>query len=366
MIKKFFILCSGTDRDILKTCSNGEQNKYAGIGATVFFTAIMAWISASYALYTVFDNVYTSIFFGLVWGLLIFNLDRYIVGTLKKKDSRINELLQATPRIILAVIIAIVISKPLELKIFQKEIDAALQEERNQKLMANKNQVTAYFQSDKDKLTTEIQTLKKEITDKETEVNTLYKTYIEEAEGIAGTKKLGKGPVYQEKRDKHDAALKDLQLLKETNTKKISDKEAELALIDKDLQKQITNTTPVISNFDGLMARINALDKLPWLPVLFITLLFLTIETAPVIVKLLSPKGEYDAKLADAEETQTGWMAQKAYQRGKQQETDRELNDKIYEDLRGDDELYHKKKEKATQIAMLQADAFYNQQKSVL
>ena len=69
MIRKFFVLCSGADRALLDTCSEGEQNKYAGIGATVFFTALMAFIAASYALYTVFDSVYLAIPFGLVWGL---------------------------------------------------------------------------------------------------------------------------------------------------------------------------------------------------------------------------------------------------------------------------------------------------------
>ena len=43
MLQSFFILCSGADASILKTCSPGEQNKYAGIGATVFFTAVMAF-----------------------------------------------------------------------------------------------------------------------------------------------------------------------------------------------------------------------------------------------------------------------------------------------------------------------------------
>jgi hypothetical protein len=87
MLKSFFILCSGADKDIVASCSNGEQNKYAGIGATVFFTAIMAFVACSYALYTVFDNVYMATFFGLIWGLLIFNLDRFIVSTIKKRDS---------------------------------------------------------------------------------------------------------------------------------------------------------------------------------------------------------------------------------------------------------------------------------------
>ena len=69
MLKRFFILCSGVDSDIVYTCSNGEQNKYAGIGATVFFTAVMAFIAGSYALFTVFDNVYSAVFFGIIWGM---------------------------------------------------------------------------------------------------------------------------------------------------------------------------------------------------------------------------------------------------------------------------------------------------------
>ncbi|MGB3145205.1 MAG: DUF4407 domain-containing protein, partial [Maribacter sp.] len=66
MLQKFFILCSGVDSELLNTCSKGEQNKYAGIGATVFFTAVMAFIASSYALFTVFDNVYIASFFGLI------------------------------------------------------------------------------------------------------------------------------------------------------------------------------------------------------------------------------------------------------------------------------------------------------------
>ena len=120
MLKRFFILCSGLDKNIVYSCSNGEQNKYAGIGATVFFTAIMAFVACSYALFTVFDNAYIASFFGLIWGLLIFNLDRFIVSTIKKRGNFMDEFIQATPRIALAMIIAIVISKPLEIKIFKK------------------------------------------------------------------------------------------------------------------------------------------------------------------------------------------------------------------------------------------------------
>src|SRR5690606_27869306 len=122
MLISFFILSSDADRNLLSICTEGEQTKYAGIGATVFFTAVMAFIAGSYALYTVFDSALPAIAFGLVWGLLIFNLDRYIVSTMRKREKFGSEFLQALPRIVLAIIIAIVISKPLEIKIFEKEI----------------------------------------------------------------------------------------------------------------------------------------------------------------------------------------------------------------------------------------------------
>lgn len=366
MLKRFFITCSGADRDIIYTCANGEQNKYAGIGATVFFTAVLAFIAACYALYTVFDNVYTAIFFGFIWGLLIFNLDRFIVSTIRKRNRFLQELLQATPRIALAVIIAIVISKPLEIKIFQKEIDTVLLKEKNTLAMANKNQVSSYYKSDLEKNRAQTDSLKSEITKKEKEVNELYSTYITEAEGTKGTMKLGKGPVYNEKRQKHDAALQELDALKKANRAMIAAKEKEAGVLQAGLDKKINETQPIIDSFDGLMARINALDKLPWLPSFFIMLLFLAIETSPIFAKLLSPKGEYDFKLEDAEMAIQTNLAQNNYQRGLLRTTDAGIYDDVYAEIRQDKELYNYKKKKAIELLELQADSFSEKQKSVM
>ena len=179
MLKQFFIICSGADTNILADSSQGEQNKYAGIGATVFFTALMAFIAASYALYTVFDNLLAAVVFGFVWGLLIFNLDRYIVSTIKKTGNVIDELIQASPRIILAVIIAIVISKPLELKIFEKEINQVLLEQKNDFTLANKNQIAQQYTPTVEALNSEIQALQDQIDSKETEVNDVHGNFQE-------------------------------------------------------------------------------------------------------------------------------------------------------------------------------------------
>lgn len=363
MLKRFFLLCSGANSDIVNSCSNGEQNKYAGIGATVFFTAVMAFIASSYALYTVFDNPYIAIAFGLVWGFLIFNLDRFIVSTIKKRDSFLDELIQASPRIVLAVIIAIVISKPLEIKIFEKEINTVLLKEKNEMAIANKNQVTNYFKTDVDKNKAEMDSLKSGIAKKEKEVADLYQSYITEAEGSAGTKKMGKGPIYKEKRIAHDLAAKQLDSLKINNTKIIIDKEERAKTLQTDLDKKVNETQPIIEGFDGLMARINALGKLPSLPSLFIMLLFLAIETSPIIAKLLSPKGEYDFKQEDNEMGIKNVISQNRYQSELQKKTDAEIYDKVYADIRDDKELYNYKKKGATLLLKLQADGFVEKQK---
>ena len=359
-------MCSGADPDLLNESPKSEQIKYAGIGGTVFFTAVMAFISGSYALYTVFDNVYAAIAFGIVWGLLIFNLDRFIVSTIKKRDNVWQELLQASPRIVLAIIIAIVISKPLEMKIFEKEINQVLLEQKNELTLQNQNQIALQYTPEINRIESEIQVLENAVEIKEKETNDLYETYITEAEGTAGTMKLGKGPVYKEKREKHDALLQELQQLKQENKTKVSDKEATLLTLRNKQDNQVTTSQPIIDGFDGLMARINALGELAWLPSFFILLLFLAIETAPVLAKVLAPKGAYDMKFDEQEDALATWVMQQKNQRAALLKTDTTLNEKVYYDVSEDAEIYDYKKQKAKDLLKLQSDRFYKKQSDLI
>jgi hypothetical protein len=366
MLKQFFILCSGADKPLLDGCSEGEQTKYVGIGATVFFTAVMAFIASAYALFTVFDNVIPALLFGFVWSLLIFNLDRFIVSTIRKRNSFASEFLQATPRIVLAIIIAIVISKPLEIKIFEKEINTVLLKEKNAMALNNKKEVANYFKSDLDKNKTEIASLKAEIANKEKEVNTLYNTYIQEAEGTAGTKLMGKGPVFKEKIAKHDLSKKELDTIQKNNLAKIAVLEKGTKTLQTDLDKKVTETQPIIEGFDGLMARINALNKLPWIPSFFIMLLFLAIETSPIIAKLLSPRGEYDYKLEDLETALKATIEQDKYQRELLIKTSATMHDKVYADIAEDKNLYDLQRKNVTELLEQQSNNFVEKQMKTL
>ncbi len=86
-IKRFFLFSSGATRLILdmKGCEV-EHSKYVGIGVTIFFTAVLAALSGGYAMFTVFRNGWLALAFGMLWGLIIFNLDRFIVSSIRKKS----------------------------------------------------------------------------------------------------------------------------------------------------------------------------------------------------------------------------------------------------------------------------------------
>jgi uncharacterized membrane-anchored protein len=95
-ISRFFWFCSGAHISTLEKHPT-EHNKYIGIGATIFFTGLFAALSGGYAMYFVFKGdtaaVLFAIFFGLIWGLAIFNMDRYIVSIINKSSSTNKQIL---------------------------------------------------------------------------------------------------------------------------------------------------------------------------------------------------------------------------------------------------------------------------------
>lgn len=365
MLKKFFWICSGADIDILNDCPKSEQEKYAGIGATVFFTAVMAFLAGSYALLTVFDNVWISIGFGLIWGLLIFNLDRYIVSTIKKRDKFSMELIQASPRILLAIIIAVVISKPLEMKIFEKEIQREILTSQNEMIRENQSQVGEIFAPEIARLEAENGQLQAATEAKKVEVDALYERYISEAEGRDGTMKLGKGPVYKEKRDKHDVALKEYAELKSANDQLIRQNQSKLDELRVQEDLRVASTQPVIEGVDGFMARLKALNQLPEWPQFFIFLLFMAVETAPILAKLMSPKGPYDLKLANIESGFSSALSSKINHRESLARAEDVINARVYASIESDDEVFQHRKQRARIFLNSKADKFYEEQEGL-
>jgi hypothetical protein len=303
-LKNFFWLCAGTNKHILSHCPS-DSTKYVGIGATVFFTGIFASLAGGYALFTVFDNYWIAAAFGILWGLMIFNLDRFIVSSMRKNGDDQQEWLSALPRLVLAVIISIVIAKPLELKIFEKEIESEIALMIQQDLAVKEQTVQLRFADAQQKRVNEIAVLKKEIADKAITRDKLRKIAQEEADGTGGTQQRSAGPIYRIKKADADRVESELQLLSSENQSLIDDKLAALKKLDQEAATALAGIQA--SQLTGLASRLEALDRLTksssailaahW----FIMLLFLAVETAPVFVKLISQRGPYDFVLKKEE-----------------------------------------------------------------
>ena len=341
----------------------------------------------------VFDNVPLSILFGILWGIIIFNLDRYIVLSLRKEKiptktdilrapseqerkelkserSRLlwNQALMASPRFLIAVVIAITISKPLELRLFSTKI--LKEHERSSKVETDKfdkdeNDRVAGFNK-------QLQDLNAKEENEKTAIysnNPIYKEAItklpEIQTGIESKESLIKtnnGIIERNKYLETGYRQKQNQITKEWETISYKywvknatarEKEAENVRLNgekRDLESEreeyktkkstvetqlLAQTVTIASQYDlqrapikqsienlkatyptrkakyistvqlnpDILERMQYLSNIStwfnpvWWASFVITLLFMLLETAPVVVKLLTKRGPYDDKL---------------------------------------------------------------------
>jgi hypothetical protein len=303
-LTRFFLIASGADLTILEQCPS-DRNKYAGIGATVFFTGVFAAIAAAYALFTVFDSYWIAILLGLLWGLMIFNLDRYIVSSMRKDSRGYREFATALPRIVLAVVISIVIARPLELKIFGKEIESELVVMEQQIYARQEGELKLRYDAALMQLRQDVQNLKSEIAQKASQRDALVLAAQQEADGTGGSKRRNLGPIYKAKKADADKAGKELQSLVESNSKRIAELEASIDEKQREMNGEIGSLAR--TKLNGPAGRMEALSRLTdqssamWWADIFIMILFLVIESAPILVKLISGSGPYDSLLHTTE-----------------------------------------------------------------
>ena len=296
-LKDFFIFCSGANRSILKRTPT-EINKYVGIGATIFFTGVFAAIAAGYALYTVFDSYLLVVPIAVLWGLMIFNLDRFIVSTMKKKGALYTDFAAAAPRLILAVLIAVVIAKPLELKIFESEIQAELVQMQQENYKKQDDLVRSRYTMQIDTLKSEIVALKSELSIKSTERDRLVNEAIMEADGTGGSKNKNLGPIYKAKRAAADLVQLELDDLTEENNALIAAKQSNIDQLETQMDRDKSGLERVAMS--GFAARLEGLERATkrsqaiYIANIFIMLLFIAVELAPVLAKLILERSPYD------------------------------------------------------------------------
>ena len=289
--------CAGADRALLRMCP-ADHSKYAGIGTVILFTALMATFSSFIAMQFVLGVGSEGLLnwsqmkatpgpyiiagiFAMFWGMMIFFLDRFITNTMYSDGKGTISWLEfrsALPRIVISILLGIVISAPLELKIFDKEIQKYLADSADGKaaekllltseyemrhkmydsevkkvaaLLDNYNKVvnnpndSAYFVIDKSQVTSKTDPTRSWTTDKKT--------------GNTTSSRGGGSTTYGKKRDKklYDDAVKAADKL--YNDAKNNLESIEKTILDADSIQCAAISSEIVSQGNGLFDNLSAL-----------------------------------------------------------------------------------------------------------
>jgi len=314
-ISKFLWWCAGADEFFLRKSPYQDRVKYAGIGGIVLATGFLAGVAGAVAFDTMFgpkilagehierlsiweENFWIfNLLFGIIWGLIIFNLDRFIVSSTGKGDGTdaitLKEFGQALPRIFIALILGFTISKPLEIKMLKSEIDVELSKTQEVKLAEFDKLTESKYKFQIDEIDKDIDKIESErnvIVERQKQAE---KEYLDQMQGRAGQQ--GFGP----------RAKQLLELSKEWSNKIIQfDKKNQYQvnslksnrdkkLKEKDFEKNNVNKEKV-KKLDGLLARLEISHRIGFWLGWAITLILLSIEMGPIFFKMMMNKGVYD------------------------------------------------------------------------
>src|SRR3954453_16195572 len=115
---------AGARPDILET-TPGARARFVALGGVLLSTGGLAVLSAAFAVHMALGAWWlVALLIGIGWGTVIVNLDRMLLVGMAHDSSLKRNLMLAVPRVGLALILGVVISTPLTLQIFHKEIDS--------------------------------------------------------------------------------------------------------------------------------------------------------------------------------------------------------------------------------------------------
>ena len=319
-IKEFFWFLAGAELFILKECPK-SQNKFLRTGLIVFLIGMISGTSACYAVYGSFDgNIYASIFIGTIWATVIITLDSLIVSTIKDTGTFLQKFWIAIPRIVLSIFIGIVIARPAEIKIFEKEIKDKLVDIQLQKCIERTGTETGTINTQNTGLVEERKSVQTSYDEVSKELTCVQNLLTDERNGIASQRpcgsssgRFGSGTRYKELNDRIGSLrnqqsnfFKRLSGLNQQIDKNNSVIQNASSVCNKDIIKTQINREPL-----SLLQANTALNTLIFEDtentkgvgtiILFVTILIVLIELLPVINKLLfqEPSIEYEKKLAD-------------------------------------------------------------------
>jgi hypothetical protein len=129
----------GADLAVLRRVPSA-RSRFVQMALVLLTTAGVAVVSMSFALH---DGVKApwawAVLFGLLWGGVILNIDRFLVTSMGAIRSKWQLAFMALPRLAMAALLSLAISTPLVLRVFSSDIKA---EVYSQQLLRSRQQAT--------------------------------------------------------------------------------------------------------------------------------------------------------------------------------------------------------------------------------
>lgn len=279
VLNSFFYWCAGADKHAQEEYGNSKRSTIAGIGTVVFTTGILATISMIIVFHYTSLSTATSVLLSLFLGFAIFNVYRLLIASMGIGDGTdritMREIVNASPRLLIAVVLSIAISAPIEVFVFQKEIDRQLHNmNQTERISETKKIVNANTKSSEmEKLSQDKSILEEELKKFEVEYNRYEDAAAKEISGD------GCGPKCAELRK----MAKAISVKIENNKKQIQE-------IQETIYK--SKKLPEIPNLNnsnyGFLDRLNAINSIPnsSVQIELIRLLFILMLISPMIIKL--------------------------------------------------------------------------------
>jgi hypothetical protein len=315
--QRFLWWIGGFDASILlRESCRPVRPKYSAMGALVLMTAVLAACSGGYAVWTIFDSQRAAVLLGASWGMFILFLDRFLVSSTRKlatlKEFFVGKH-TAPPyepqgawgpivvRLCLAFAIGLIASKPIEVRLLKPWIvEHELQLGRQRTKDTDDTPALARQRTD-------IKEAQARVSSKLTEVEKLRADVSGEADGTSGTLKRGVGLIAAKKQELYEAAKaeatslqSDLQA-KEQEYKSERDAlmgqtqtENDSLMRDESVIKALRDIHQLSTSGDGDAGLVSSVS---WA----LILLFVLIESTPVLAKAFSTTDPYDAALQEVE-----------------------------------------------------------------
>jgi Domain of unknown function (DUF4407) len=263
MVKNFLLFCSGTNPAIIKLCPSETTNR-VGSGGAVLFTAIIAAIGFHFHMLQVcHTNPLNLIPFDLLWGLGIFSLDRWLVGTMVVGNSVKEALKRAWMRLVLSVIFGAFASDALILRTFEGEINNYLSKRQMVARQTAQETLTSRpIYKERAAKMARIAEMESGLEEARKSWNNAERDAKKELDESVASRRAGDGPVYQQKRAIAKSLQADYEQSSRTSQAAIAELQQEVQKIEvqRDAELKVIDETERLSG--GHAARLEALGEL--------------------------------------------------------------------------------------------------------